>query len=184
MLVQIDSREHRVERERIERQFDVLGIEHYVSKLYVGDYMSLDNPRLCIDRKKDLNELCSNVCQQHERFRAELIRAQKTNIKLIILCEHGADITDIVDVYFWENPRIREWEKRLRLKNWKYHALPLPSLLKHLEADGIPERELRPPINGNQLYKSLETIKNTYDVGIMFCDKQNTGKVITDILGG
>jgi ERCC4-type nuclease len=111
MQIQIDSREHKSERERIERQFDKLGVEHFCSKLYVGDYMLLDNPRFCIDRKKDLQELCGNVCQQHERFRAELIRAQKAGIKLIILCEHGPDIQDLSDVYFWDNPRLKESPK-------------------------------------------------------------------------
>lgn len=51
-------------------------------KLYCGDYQSLDNAKLCIDRKKDLQELCGNVCQQHERFKAELIRAREAGIQL------------------------------------------------------------------------------------------------------
>ena len=52
MQIQIDSREHKKEVERVKRQFDDLGIDYFTSKLYVGDYMSLDNPRLVIDRKR------------------------------------------------------------------------------------------------------------------------------------
>ena len=70
MTIQIDTREHKAEAERIDRQLDAMGVEHFRSKLYVGDYQSLDNGRLVIDRKKDLSELCGNVTQQHERFRA------------------------------------------------------------------------------------------------------------------
>ena len=105
MQIQIDSREHKEERERIEKQLDDLGVQHFVSKLYVGDYCNLDNPRHVVDRKKDLGEICGNVCQQHERFRAELIRAQEAGIHITILCEHGNGIKQLEDVYFWDNPR-------------------------------------------------------------------------------
>lgn len=105
MQIQVDSREHQSEWERIKKQFDNLGVQYFRSKLYVGDYVNLDNPRLVIDRKKDLLEICGNVCQQHERFKAELVRANQQGIKIIILCEHGKDITCLEDVIFWENPR-------------------------------------------------------------------------------
>lgn len=107
MTIQCDTREHSGQIERIEAQFDELGVKHFRSKLYCGDYQSLDNPRLVVDRKKDLQELAGNVCQQHERFRAELIRAQEAGIQIVILCEHGGGIKTLEDVYFWENPRRR-----------------------------------------------------------------------------
>lgn len=109
-MIQIDTREHKWERARIERQLVQLGVKTITSKLYVGDYQSWDNPRLVIDRKKDLLELCGNVTQQHERFRAELVRAQEADIKLIILCEQDG-ISSLEDVYFWDNPRIKKSPK-------------------------------------------------------------------------
>ena len=90
MNIQVDTREHHKEWLRIKAQFDDLGVNYFRSKLFVGDYQSL---------------LCSNVCQQHERFRAELIRAQENGIQLIILVEHGGQIKSLGDVYFWDNPR-------------------------------------------------------------------------------
>ncbi len=113
MTVQIDSREHAKERQRIEEQFDKMGVKHFTSKLYVADYMSLDNPRHVVDRKKDLQELCGNVCQQHERFRAELVRAQEAGIHITILCEHGGAIKSLEDVFFWENPRLKKSPKAM-----------------------------------------------------------------------
>lgn len=113
MDIQVDSREHKKEWQRIKAQFDQIGVHYFRSKLFVGDYQSLDNPRLVIDRKRDLNELCSNVCQQHERFRAELIRAKEHGIQLIILCEHGGQIQSLGDVYFWENPRRKQSPKAI-----------------------------------------------------------------------
>lgn len=126
--------------------------------------MNLDNPRLVIDRKKDLLELCGNVCQQHKRFVAELKRAQEKKIKLIILCEHGADIKDLTDVYFWHNPRLDKYD-------WKI-------------VDGHPQKvQLFPnATEGEKLYKSLCTIRDKYEVEIRFCDKRHTGEVIRDLL--
>ena len=111
MTIQIDSREHKWELARIQRQLTALGCKTIVSKLYVGDYQSLDNPRLVIDRKKDLQEICGNVTQQHERFQRELLRAQEAEIQLIILIEHGDDIQSLEDVYFWDNPRLAQSPK-------------------------------------------------------------------------
>lgn len=107
MQIQIDTREKAKAITKILDEFDKNGIKHYSSKLYVGDYMSLDNPRLIIDRKQNLQELCGNVCQQHKRFTDELKRAQEANIKLIILCEHGDNIRELGDVNTWCNPRLR-----------------------------------------------------------------------------
>ena len=101
MTIQIDSREKPKAIQKILADFDKTGINHFVSKLPVGDYMSFDNPRLVIDRKQSLQELCSNVCQQHKRFRAELIRAQEIGIKVVLLCEHGGKIKSLEDVKEW-----------------------------------------------------------------------------------
>ena len=105
MQIQIDSREKARAIQKIVKQFDDAEIKHYTSKLYVGDYVSLDNSRLCIDRKQNLSELYGNLCQGHERFRAELIRAKEAGIKLIILIEHGGKIKTLDDVKNWENPQ-------------------------------------------------------------------------------
>lgn len=107
MTIQIDSREKARAIRNIIDTFDKRNIQHFVSKLPIGDYQSLDNPRLVIDRKQNLIELCGNVCQQHERFQAEMIRAQRYGIKLIILCEHGKGIRCLNDVIKWHNPRLK-----------------------------------------------------------------------------
>lgn len=108
MVIQIDSREKARAIRKIVETFDNNGIQHFVSKLPVGDYMSLDNPRLIIDRKQNLAELCQNVCQGHRRFRAELERANEYGMHVIILCEHGRDIKTFTDVMKWENPRLKD----------------------------------------------------------------------------
>lgn len=166
MQIQVDTREHAKEWERIQQQFDAAGIQYFRSKMFVGDYQSLDNPRLVIDRKKDLQELCGNVCQQHERFKAELVRAVEQGIKIVVLCEHGTDIKRIEDVYFWENPRKHQ-------VRWKtVDGKRVKTVLSEKAVDGC------------QLYKSLCTIRDRYNVSFVFCTKEETGKRIIEILGG
>lgn len=166
MELQIDSREKPSELKRIMKQFDALGVSYFKSKLYVGDYMSLDNPRLVIDRKKDLLELCGNITQQHKRFRDELVRAKEHGIKIIVLVEHGEGIEELVDVVFWENPRLaeREWQM--------------------VEGHPVKVQKYPKATSGEQLYKSLCTIQERYGVVFKFCDKTETGREIVRILGG
>lgn len=108
MDIQIDTREHDSAVKEIRRYFDENGIKHFSSKLFVGDYMSLDNARFCIDRKQNLLELCQNVCQEHDRFRRELERANEYGIRLVFLTEHSADIRTLDDVKDWQNPRLKK----------------------------------------------------------------------------
>ena len=164
MDIQIDSREKARAIRNIIKTFDESGVNHFSSKLLVGDYMNLDNPRLIIDRKQNLQELCGNVCQQHERFKRELIKAMEANIKLIVLVEHGPDIKSIEDVYFWQNPR--KHEVRWRVINGKREKYVVSAKA----------------VDGNQLYKSLCTIRDRYNVRFEFCQKKDTGKRIIELL--
>lgn len=163
MQLQIDTREKAKELKRIIPQLECLGVKWFKSKLYIGDYMNLDNPRLVIDRKKDLQEICGNVCQQHERFQRELMRAREAGIHIVILCEHGADIKSLEDVKTWQNPR-----RQPRIA-W---------------VNGHRQRVVDSPnaLTGEQLYKTLTTIKERYGIDFEFCTKDETGKRINEIL--
>ena len=108
MTIWVDSREKAKAIKKILAAFDSQKIKWFVSKLPVGDYQSLDNPRVVIDRKQKLDELCKNVCQDKVRFKAELERAKEYGIKIIILCEHGCGIETLSDVMNWVNPRLDE----------------------------------------------------------------------------
>lgn len=122
MTIQIDSREKPQATQLIKEHFDKAGVKWFISKLVVGDYASLDNPRFVIDRKQTLQELCGNVCQQHERFKAELVRANDLGITLIFLVEHSRSIRTLSDVRHWVNPR----------KTVSPYALDGPELYKRL----------------------------------------------------
>lgn len=113
MIIQVDTREKQKAIQQILKTFNAKGIKHVSSKLIVGDYMNLDNPKTVVDRKQNLIEVCSNVCQDHARFRAELNLAKECEIQLIILIEHGYGIDSLEDVIFWENPRLAESPKAI-----------------------------------------------------------------------
>lgn len=163
MFILCDTREHKTEWDRIKKQFDVLGIQYDRCKLYCGDYQDVSNSRLVIDRKKDLQEICGNVCQQHERFQKELMRAREAGIHIVILCEHGEDIKSLEDVKTWQNPR-----RQLRIA-W---------------VNGHRQKVVDSPnaLTGEQLYKTLTTIHDRYNIDFEFCTKQETGKRIVEIL--
>lgn len=148
MVIQVDSREKDRAIKKIIEEFDRRGVKHPVSKLMVGDYMNYDNPRLIIDRKQNLSEVCSNVCQGHERFRRELLRAQEYGIQLVILVEHGRGIKSLADVIWWRNPRGGK------------------------------------SMQGDVLYKIMETQERKYGIRWEFCDKRQTGRRIIEILSG
>lgn len=163
MVIQIDSREKARAITKIVEEFEHQGIKHPVSKLIVGDYMNYDNPRLVVDRKQSLSELCSNVCQDHDRFRRELIRAQENEIKIIFLIEHGNDVERLEDVIWWENPR-----------RWKRKRNPESGRWEDIETKAM---------QGETLYKILQTQRKKYGCEFLFCEKNNTGKEIIRILG-
>ena len=107
MQIQIDSREKAKAIQKILATFDRDGVQYFTSKLYVADYMCLDNSRLVVDRKQNLSEVYSNLCQEHKRFCSELVRAKDAGIQVIVLVEHGGSIKTIDDVPGWYNPRLR-----------------------------------------------------------------------------
>ena len=102
MVIQVDSREQKYEH--ITKYFDSKGIKWVKSKCVVGDYVNLENPMVVIDRKKDLQEVCGNVTQQHDRFVRELELAKELGYRMIVLVEEP-NVKDLVDVCSWYNWR-------------------------------------------------------------------------------
>lgn len=166
MTIQVDTREHKSEWDRIRKQFDRAGVSYFRSKLYVGDYMNLDNPHVVIDRKKNLLEVIGNVTQQHERFQQELKRALAHDIHIIFLIEHGVEIKTLEDVYFWENPRLK--------------------ITDIIMQNGKPVKVQKYPkaTSGQSLYRCMLTIADRYKIEWEFCNKQQTGRRIIELLGG
>ena len=158
MVIQVDSREKKNVIQRILDGFDRRGVQYYVSKLYVGDYMSLDNPRLVVDRKQNLAEVAYNFTDARKtkngygsRFEQEMVKAKSMGIKIVFLVEHGYGIQSIEDVPQWKNPRLAE--------------SPMA-------------------ISGERMYRKMLAFQNYYGVEFQFCDKDQTADRIIEILQG
>lgn len=158
MTIQVDSREKSHIIQRILNGFDRRGVQHYTSKLYKGDYMSLDNPRLVVDRKQNLLEVASNFTDAKRtskgygsRFEQEMVDAKKHGIKIIFLVEHGEEIRSLEDVRRWVNPRL----------------IDSPMAM-----------------SGERIYRKMLAFQNYYGVEFQFCNKAETADRIIEILGG
>lgn len=112
MVIQVDTRDKIDKCKHVTDYFDKQGIKWVRSKCVVGDYVNLNNPMLVIDRKQNLQEVCGNVTQQHERFVRELELAKELNYHMIILVEEPG-IHQLADVCSWYNWRRKRNPKAL-----------------------------------------------------------------------
>ena len=110
LVIQVDSREQKYDH--VINYFDSKGIKWVRSKCVVGDYVNLENPMVVIDRKKDLQEVAENVCQQHERFIREVELAKELGYRMIVLIEEP-NMKQLVDVCSWYNWRRRSNPKAI-----------------------------------------------------------------------
>ena len=108
MIIWKDTREKARATRLIDEEFDRQCVTVIVNKLPFGDYMNADNPKLFVDRKQNLQEVCSNVVQDHDRFVREIERCNASGCHLIILVEHGGQIRSLPDVIKWKNPRLKK----------------------------------------------------------------------------
>lgn len=159
-IVVCDTREQK--DEHIISWFNEHNIHWIRSKLYVGDYTYLDNMTTCIDRKHNMQEVYSNVIQQHNRFRSELMRAQESGIRLVVLVE-DEKIKNIDEVKFWNNPRI--WQYRIMKKQGK-------------------EVKWKEPASSETISKIMNRMSYAYGVEWQFCKPGETAETIIKILGG
>lgn len=157
-----DSREQYGKHRNIENFCRSNGIKILRDKLYVGDYTLPTDRRVCIDVKKDIGEIAGNICSNdHERFRAECVRAQETGTKLYILVQenecNGHEICVPEDLIFWESPKFRYGKMK-----------------------GQP----RTLVKGDILGKAMRSMEKKYNVTFLFCSKDEAGEIIAKLLGG
>ena len=170
MIILCDTRQQARKHKTKDKYFADHGIEVRRTKLYVGDYTLPTNQGVCIDTKKDIQELIGDICgKSHERFRDECIRAQEAGVKLIILVENEAGYVDrkqtvynkvvrsIDDLFSWVNPRLFIWKNGKK----KY-----PNATK-----------------GSVLAKCCITMSQKYGVEFMFCTPKESAEKIVELLG-
>ena len=151
-LLMIDSREKPRAIGKILDYFVRSGIDYEITKLYIGDYMLYENPRLVIDRKQNIAELAKNCTSDHERFRRELERTRKAGARLVVLVEQNrykdrdewVEVDSIEDLLRWSSP----------------HTM----------------------VRGEKVFRVLSSWRAKYPISVVFCDKRSTGRKIEEIL--
>ena len=150
----IDTREKPKAIANIKKYFDAHGIEYESKKLDFGDYMTDEHGGISIDRKQNINELAKNCTIEHDRFKRELERARNAGAKLVILVEQNRYTFRTDHITIHEPLDLIRWQS-------KYSV-----------------------VNGDRVYRILCKWMNEYDLDVVFCAKQSTGRMITKILFG
>lgn len=105
MQIQIDSREKSRAIKKIIEEFEQQNINYFVSKLYVGDYIDMENPLVFIDRKQSIAEIAQNATIGHARVKRELERLKKIGGKMYFLIEQdrigSKRIKSLDDIMLW-----------------------------------------------------------------------------------
>lgn len=104
MAILVDSREKKWQH--IEEYFTKQGIQYvFPHKLDVGDYYNTESPDVVIDRKANLQEVCTNLSKgksNHTRFALECKRAFQQHLRFIVLIE-GTNCRNTADVKNWKS---------------------------------------------------------------------------------
>lgn len=102
MVVLCDTRQQAGKHRNIDSYFAKTGIQTARQALYVGDYALANEQGRCVDTKQDVVELAKDIMSaDHERFRAECVRAQEAGIKLLVLVEETLPAGGLTD---WQSP--------------------------------------------------------------------------------
>lgn len=110
MVIFEDTRNKPEKNAHIRKQLEELGYKVERTKIYCGDYTFPTNQSICVDTKKDMNEVEGNLIHDHERFKAECIRAKEAGIKLVILIQ-DPKLKVLGDVFQWFNVRSK-WSSK------------------------------------------------------------------------
>ena len=116
----VDSREKKWDH--IKCLFDRWEVPYEVRKLDVADYMLESNKSFAIDRKRSLDEICTNLMNRNDssRFWSEIRRAKQHGMKVVILIEQFG-IKSINDVANWSSKYSRVSGKILQREMLRIH---------------------------------------------------------------
>lgn len=174
MILLEDSRQQ-INSHKIKNKYFVNhGIKVERTKLYCGDYTLPTDQSVCVDTKKDIQELVGNVCgKQHERFKAELVRAKESNIKLIILIENKDNVKCIQDLFKWRNPRLDIMKSSKEVCGYYKNGNP-----RYKRVRKYPRAT-----RGSTLAKALFTMEKKYGATFLFCKPTESAPKILNLLG-
>ena len=186
---------HKRSNELNHRRLMALGHSFVLTRLPYGDYAEVtpeveevikrrgdkiskidlvNDIKIAVDRKKNIDEICGNLCSsqnEHERFREEVIKAQKAKCRFYILVENDERIRSVQDILKWSNPRLHKFNKT------KYmHSI---GRWQNVKLSGK-----RPPCDNLRLMKTMLTMQAKYGCEFVFCAPFEAADKIAELLQG
>ena len=103
MIIEMDTR-NQVDN-YVTDYLDKQNIKWIRNKLYSGDVKLLNDTKVIIDLKKDINEIASNLCRttEHERLKREVQRAKDIGCERFIFMVKVKDITCVDEIINWKS---------------------------------------------------------------------------------
>lgn len=125
---------------------------------------------LVVDTKYGMQEIYGDIIgKDHYRFTDSLMLAQNNNIKMIVLIEEPG-LNSVDDVANWKNPRREKW--------FKFNSMHKVGKAMSVK---IPKQ---PPVASDVLMKAMKTIEEKYGVEFQFCEPNDAGARVLEILKG
>ena len=107
MIVEMDTRNQK--DNYVTDYFDKHNIKWIRNKLYSGDVKLLNNTKVIIDLKANLEEIAHNLCnsQEHSRIHRELDRAREIGCEQFVFLIKEDKIKTIKDLQNWSSKRTK-----------------------------------------------------------------------------
>lgn len=137
MILEIDTRNKR--DEYLTKYLDKQGIKWIRNKLYSGDVKLLNDTRVIIDLKANLEEIAHNLCntQEHARIHRELDRAREIGCEEFIFLIKHDKIKSIEDLQNWTSKRTKvKGETLLKIMNTMRQKYNVRFIICHKEKMG------------------------------------------------
>ena len=199
MIIAVDKAQKEGKHDTKHSQLIELGHELLFLPLPVGDYILADDDvmevvkrrgaklkkmdllgvtKFSCDTKYGMEEVYGNLVggsKSHERFRDECILAQQNGIQLVILVESAPEVKCLDNVRRWKNwKQLYAYCRRNRIETGQGMMERIESFVDH--------GGQRPPVDGEQLYKSMVTMGKKYGVKWAFVSPENCGRAIEYLL--
>lgn len=113
MIIEMDTRNQK--DKYVTDYFDKHNIKWIRNKLYSGDVKLLNDTRVIIDLKANIEEIAHNLCntQEHARIHRELDRAREIQCEEFIFLIKNDKIKNIEDLQNWTSKRTKVTGKML-----------------------------------------------------------------------
>ena len=197
MKIGVDKGQKEGKHDLKHTQLIELGHELMFLPLPVGDYIIIDDAveevikrrgdrlkkmdligvtKRSVDTKQDMEEVYGNLIgQSHARFRDECILAQQNGIELTILIESAPGVSCLDDVRRWNNwKQLYAYCKRNGIQSGK-------GMMDRID-EFVSLGGQKPPVDGEQLARTMWTMANKYGFRWAFCKPADCGKAIMYLL--